>query len=66
MSRPSSDRYRIPLQPLGRGRRLPQQTYSYSSNSPNDLGRGSSTEIADDEDEPVSTDDAPLIRKREV
>ena len=64
MSRVSSDQYQIPLRSLGRGgRRRPARTYS-SSNS-GDFGE-SFTELADDDDDRLSTDEAPLIRKNGV
>ena len=64
MSRVSLDQYQIPLRSLGRGgRRKPARTYSSSSNG--DFG-GSFTELADDDDDRLSTDEAPLIRKNGV
>jgi hypothetical protein len=67
MSRASLDQYQIPLRPLGRGgRRKPTRTYSSSSNSRNgDIG-GSLTDLGDDDDDRVSADEAPLLRKNRV
>lgn len=64
MSRTSLDQYQIPLRSLGRGRRKPARRFSSSSNSGD--ADGSFTEAADDEDDRVSADEAPLIRKHRV
>ena len=67
MSRASLDQYQIPLRSLGSGgRRKPTRTFSTSSNPRNGDFGGSFTDPADDDDERVSTDEAPLIRKNGV
>ena len=66
MSRISLDQYQIPLRSLGRGRRKPARTYSSSSNSGNGDFGGHFTELADEDDDRLSTDEAPLIRKNGV
>ena len=67
MSRMSLDQYQIPLRSLGRGgRRKPARTYSSSSNSRNGDFGGPFTELADEDDDRLSTDEAPLIRKNGV
>lgn len=66
MSRASLDQYYIPLRSLGRGgRRKPVRTLSSSSNSRNGDFDSSLTDLVDDDDR-VSTDEAPLIRKNRV
>ncbi len=67
MSRVSLDQYQIPLRSLGRGgRRKPARTYSSSSNSRNGDFGGSFTELANDDDDRLSADEAPLIIKNGV
>ena len=67
MSRASLDQYQIPLRSLGRGgRRKPTRTYSSSSNSRNGDFGGSLADLGDDEDDRVSADEAPLLRKNGV
>jgi hypothetical protein len=65
-NRASLDQYQIPLRSLGHGRRKPIRTFSTSSNSGHSDFGGSFTETADEEEDRLSTDEAPLIHKHEV
>jgi|SRR5579862_5168016 len=62
MSRSSSDLYQIPLRTLGRGRRQPVKKYSSSTSLRDD----SLAEQGNEDDDRLSTDEAPLIPKQEV
>jgi len=67
MSRSSSDLYQIPLRRLGRGRRQPVKKYSSSSSLRDDGRAGDSLgENSNEDDDRLSTDEAPLIPKDEV
>jgi len=65
-NRTSLDQYQIPLRLLGRGRRKPVRTFSTSSNTGNGDLEGAFAETADEDEDRLSTDEAPLIRKHEV
>ena len=66
MSRASPDRYEIPLRSLTGRKQNPTRNYSSFPNSRYDDLEESFTETADDYDDALSVDEAPLIHASQV